>query len=445
MNSRELDYDSQKALIELIFNNPDVFSKVKPILNPEYFDKRLQPSIRYLIDFTNDYTSLPLVQQLNDETHLEYHIITQPMSDGIKQSLVDSVEIFCKTQALNLAIIKCADMIEKGNTTGIDKIIKDAEMISIKKDLGINYWENSKEWLTKLDKEMGLVSTGWKTLDECLYGGFSWGQLNYVVAASGGGKSLCLTNLALNWSLLGYNVIYLTLELDKELIGKRLVAMNQNIAYREISHRIDDVSTKISNQRIKDKPGVIQIIEIKENNTPNDIEALLQDFELSTGLTANIIIVDYADILKPADRRIDINNIHMRDKAIAEELRAIARQRTHEGKLTMCVTASQLTKDSTGADVLDYDMSKIAGGSPKVNYSDNIFSVRTNQSLRTQGMYEFQFIKCRNSGSTGKKFKMKYNVDTLRISDLEEIKNDNPTQQNIDSGTALLESLKQNG
>ena len=72
MTAINLDEKDQKTLIELIYSDGSVFSRVKPILKPEYFDKKFQPTISYLLDFTNQFNTLPLIEQLNNESRIEY-------------------------------------------------------------------------------------------------------------------------------------------------------------------------------------------------------------------------------------------------------------------------------------------------------------------------------------------------------------------------------------
>lgn len=443
-----LDEKDQQTLIQLIISDGVIFTRVKPILKPEYFDKKFQETIQYLLDFSNEYNTLPTIEQLNNNSRLEYTKING-LSENInlQQSVLDMAEWFCKKRALEIAIEQCYERISKGETSGIEGVIKEAQMVSLKKDLGINYWENTEEWLHKLDKEMGMIPTGWVEFDKLLNGGFSWGQLNYVVSPSGGGKSLCMANLALNWSLAGFNVLYFTLELDKELVGKRIMAMERNVAYSDITNNIETLSDQVQIKRLKDKPGVIQIIDLPRAATPTDIQSCIQNFELEKNIIPEIIIIDYAGIMSPSDRKVDVNNIHLRDKHIAEELREIARERTHNGKKTMCMSASQITKDSSSE--LEFTQSDVAGGSTLVHTCDNLFSVRTNDAMRQRGEYEFKIIKCRNAGGTDVKFKMGYNTKTLRITDFnllgqQSVIPTNSTVNNVNLTGALqtLELLK---
>ena len=427
----------------MIYSDSSIFSRVKPILLPEYFDKKFQRTISYLIDFSNTYNSLPLLEQLNTECRIEYHRVDGIAGNiNIQNSILDATEHFIKRRALEIAVEKSYELITKGETVGIDKIIKDAQLISIKKDFGINFWEHPEEWLTKIEEELGLLPTGWKTFDELMGGGLGWGQLNYVVAPANMGKSLVCQNLAAMWAQQGYNVLYFTLEMDKELVGKRIASMITATKYRDIRGNVRGVSEKIISYRLKNKPGVLQLIDLPIGCTSNDIESFIQSFEIAKNISPEIIVIDYAGIMKPADRRIDPNRIDLCDSSISLDLRNIARERTHNGKKTMILTASQITKDSMGE--MEFNLSNVNGGTTKTHNADNIFTVATNDAMRQRGEYEFKILKARNAGCKDKKFRMRYNVDTLLISDMEEVQVQNPifdNNQNVSGAMATLQSL----
>lgn len=441
-----LDEKEQKTLIELIISDPSTFTRIKSILKPEYFDKKFQHVIDYLLTFSNEYNAIPTIEQISTEARDEYHIIQGiSQNPNLQQSVLDSAENFCKQRALELAILEAADRVNKGQSTGIDKIIKDAQLISVKKDLGIEFWEDQDEWLKHLEIEMGTVKTGWATFDDMLDGGFNWGSLNYVVSVSGGGKSLCLANLGLSMSLMGYNVAYITYELDKELVGKRIMSMASNIPYRNISMQQSKVIDTLNMRKLNKKPGIFRIVNMANGSTTQDLESMIQEIEIALDKQLNVIIVDYADLMKCNDKRIDPNNIHLVGKAIAEDLRAMARERTRVGKNTLILTASQIGKDAMSE--MEFDMNQIAGSVAKTNTADLIFSVRTNNAMKQRGEYELKVLKARNAGCVDKKLKLRYNVNTLLMSDMEEMPTDNPIsslqQQNVSGAVNVLNRLQQ--
>ena len=89
---------------------------------------------------------------------------------------------------------------------------------------------------------------------------------------------------------------------------------------------------------------------------------------------------------------------------------------------------------------MEFTQTDIAGGSTLVHTCDNLFSVRTNESMRQRGEYEFKIIKSRNAGCTDVKFKMGYNSKTLRISDFSMIGKDIPDNSN--NSASVLSALK---
>lgn len=430
------DREAQKCIISLISKDEDVFETIKPILAPEYFEKEFQHIIQYLIEFTSKYGTLPSSKQLSNEARTELLPITEDISknEELKKSICDDVEAFCKQRALELAVIEAADRINKGENSGIDTLIKNAQMISLEKDLGIDFWEDQANWLHKIDVEMGCLSTGWKDFDAMLNGGIAWGDLVYVVSCSGGGKSLALANLGLNYSTMGYNVAYLTLELDKALVGKRIMAMAGNIPYANITRDPDQAVETIITRKKDINPGMFRLVDVENGSTPQDVESLIKEIEAKYNKTINVIIIDYADLMRCNEwRQIKAENTHLIGKKIAEELRAFAKKRSKNGKKTVILTASQIGKDAMSEQ--EYNMDNIAGSAGKSFTADLIFSVRTNLSMREQGLYELKVIKARNSGCTDKKMKLSYNTKTLLMCDLKEDNGSNNLEMNLNPET----------
>ena len=99
-----LDENQQKSLIELMLSDPSIFSRVKPILKSEYFDKKFQVAVYYLNNFTNQYSTLPTIEQLNNESRNTFSKIDGIEGNlGVRQSILDGVEGFCKKRALEIA------------------------------------------------------------------------------------------------------------------------------------------------------------------------------------------------------------------------------------------------------------------------------------------------------------------------------------------------------
>jgi hypothetical protein len=99
---------------------------------------------------------------------------------------------------------------------------------------------------------------------------------------------------------------------------------------------------------------------------------------------------------------------------VSEELRNLAKELN-----VIFVTASQLNRSAV--DEIEFDHSHIAGGISKINTADNVFGIFTSRSIRESGRYQIQLMKTRSSSGVGQKIELKYNGDTLRITDDEEL------------------------
>ena len=149
--------------------------------------------------------------------------------------------------------------------------------------MGTDYFNDPKARLEKYFNSGGQVSTGWKAIDDKLYGGMNRGELNIWAGGSGSGKSLFLQNMALNWCLQGVNVVYVTLELSEELVGMRIDSMTTGVPSREIFKSIDDVEMKV--KMIGKKAGSLQIKYMPSGKTANDIRAYLKEYEIKIEIT----------------------------------------------------------------------------------------------------------------------------------------------------------------
>lgn len=415
------DKDTQKFLIECMLTEPTLFVRAAPILDPKYFHVEFQDTIHHLHEFSKEYSTLPSVEQLRARTKINFSKLDD-FNQNLQIAALDMMEEFCKHRAVQLAVLECAERINKGQSEGIEKIVKDATLISLQRDLGLDYFEDPRGRMDRLKSEQGELSTGWVTVDKVLFGGFGWGELEIFVAPTGGGKSVALQNvsrLAIERALgQGLNVVYITLELKEELVAKRIDGQITDIPLNLLNKRIDDVEAAVVLKGKTRGIGRLQLKYMRPQSSTTDVEAYLHEYEIRTGIVPNIIIIDYLDLLRPADKSISAGDFFMKDKLVSEELRAMAAERTKIGKKTTVVSASQVNRD--GMDEMEFSISGIAGGISKAYSCDNMIAVYASPPMKERGEMQFQFLKTRNSGGNGKKLLMAYDIDTLKIFDHED-------------------------
>jgi archaellum biogenesis ATPase FlaH len=327
--------------------------------------------------------------------------------------------------------MKSFDLLENGEYGPVEKLVKDAIQVSLTKDMGTDYFEDPKARLTALKDGNGQISTGWPSIDKKLYGGFNRGELNIFCAGSGGGKSLFLANMGVNWALQGLNVLYLTFELSEKLVAMRLDSMVTGITTRDIFKSIDDVELKV--KMVGKASGSIQIKYMPSGKNCNDIRSYLKEYEVKKGLKPDVILIDYLDLMMPLNVKVSPSDLFVKDKYVSEEIRNLAME-------TQCITVTASQLNRAAVEEIEFDHSHISGGLSKIMTADNVIGIFTSRAMRERGRYQIQFMKTRSSSGVGQKVDLDFNVDTLRISDLGEDEGD--YQQSSKPATSVYAGLK---
>jgi hypothetical protein len=216
----DYNIDVQKLFLRMMVSNGELYTRVSNIMNSENFDKSLRTVAKFFKEHSEKYNVLPDPDQIQATCSIEIEPIAE-LSTGHYEWFLDEFEKFTRRQELERAILKAADLLEKGNYDPVEKLVKDAVQISITKDMGTDYFADPRGRLMALKSNNGQISTGWPTIDSKLYGGFNRGELQIFAGGSGSGKSLFMQNLAVNWSQAGLNGIYATLELAEGLCSMR--------------------------------------------------------------------------------------------------------------------------------------------------------------------------------------------------------------------------------
>jgi archaellum biogenesis ATPase FlaH len=400
--------DIQRVLISYMLSDPEAFVLCQPLLDPKYFDGTLQPVIKFILNYAEKYKGLPTPALIYAETHIEF-LLVEP-NDTDKQWFLDTIELFCRHKACELALIEGADMVELGSYGDLETLLKNAVLLSLNRDLGTDYFKNPRERLEKMLKENGNISTGWKSVDDIIYR-MGRGELAIFAAVTGGGKSVAMQNLAINWAMANYNIVYFTFELSESLVSKRLDAMITGIPNASIFRQIDKVEIIVKQ---KEKHcGAIHIKALKLGTTTNDLRAYLKEYQIQNKKKPDMIIVDHLDHMYANSNRIDPSNLFIKDKYVSEELRDLGREQD-----AIVITASQITRNAY--DELNPTAAHIAGGISKANTCDLLISISNTVASRERGEIGFHFMKTRNSGGTGRDIALKFDVDTLRITDPED-------------------------
>lgn len=406
-NGVDYGYDVQKVYLELFLSDATSFVRCQSIFDYELFHPKLRPAAEFVFEYVNQFKDLPPVEIVNANTKEQFRPLLG-MESAAYAWLLTSFETFIRHKGMERAIIKSNELLENGDYGTVEDLIKKAVQVGLTQDLGTSYYDDPRQRLMKLKESNGQIKSGWKQLDEKLYGGFNYGELAIFCANSGGGKSVMLANLAVNWSQAGYTVLYLTFELSEALVAMRIDSMSTGIPARNIFANMDDVEIKVKS--IGRMAGTLQIKYMPTGKNVNDLKGYVKEFEIQTGKKVDVLLVDYMDLLVPISKRIDVSNLNIKDKYVSEELRNFAMEHR-----MVVVSASQLNRSSV--EEVEFNHSHISGGISKIQSADNVFAILLNKGFRERGKMQIQFLKTRNSAGVGSNIELDYDVDIMRITD----------------------------
>ena len=425
---KEYNIDLQRLFVEFLAQDKDLFSRVNGIIDPLYFDRELRKGVEFIQEHAMNYSALPTRDQILATTGLELQEL-KDVDDRHQKWFVDEFETFCRHKALEAAILESADLLEKGEYGPVERKIKEAVNIGLAKHMGTDYWESPAERIERVRNARGGQSTGWRDIDQKLYGGFNRGELNIFAAASGGGKSLFLQNLALNWSIAGLNVVYISLELSEELSSMRLDSMITGMNTKEVFKNVDDVDLKVRMQG--KKAGKLQIVQLPNGITINTITSYMREYETKNDLKIDAVLIDYLDLMMPAQSKVSPSDLFIKDKFVSEEMRNFAVE--HD---ILFATASQLNRSAV--EEVEFDHSHISGGLSKIQTADNVIGIFTSQAMRERGRYQVQFMKTRSSSGVGQKVDLAFDIGGLRIKDLD----DDDAGSTMNQPRAIFDKIK---
>ena len=264
----DYNVEVQTLFLRMMVTNAELYTRVMNIMNPKNFERTLRPVAEFIVDHTKNYNVMPELNQIKATTGITLELIEE-LDEGHCNWFLEEFESFTKRQELERAILKSADLLEKGEYDPVEKLIKDAVQISLQRDMGTDYFADPRARLLALKSSNGQLSTGWPSMDKKLYGGFNRGELQIFAGGSGSGKSLFLQNLAVNWVQQGLNGAYITLELSEGLTSMRIDSMMTQTSSRDIFREIDNVEMKV--KMASKKAGKFRIKYMPAQSTVNDI------------------------------------------------------------------------------------------------------------------------------------------------------------------------------
>jgi replicative DNA helicase len=404
----------QDKLTYLILTERVFADQIGEVLDYNFLEfKYLQSIVRSVYEYKEKYEVYPSLKIMATllRSEVEDDVVREQAKEYLVKTLKDTSIIedcdyvketsldFCKKQKLKEAMMKSVKLLNNSSFDEISSVINDALKLGTDVNFGYDYKLDFEERF-KI-KQRDPVTTGWKEIDGICKGGLGNGELGVVIAPTGAGKSMALVHLGSQAVKLGKTVIHYSLEMSDTVIGTRYDSCITGVKLGDIFNFKEQIY-----ENIKDIDGNVIIKEYPTKSaTTATIKNHLERIK-SRGISIDMIIVDYADLLRPvttkrtSEKRHDLESIY-------EELRGIA-------QVFECPiwTASQTNRSGLNAEVID--MSSISEAYNKCFVADFIFTISRTKEQKAMNKGNMYVAKNRN-GPDGILFPIKMDTSNVKI------------------------------
>lgn len=363
----------QETMVQLMLEDRSYCDQITEVLDPNFFELAyLQVFVNKILEYRKQYKVHPTYKAMITILRTDLDGENEALQSQVKDyfSRIHSAEVedsefvkqtsldFCRKQKLKGALMETIDLMQSSSFDEISKVINDALSLGMGNEAGYEYLTDFEERYQL--RARNPQSTGWEHIDEITQGGLGRSELGVVVAPTGAGKSMVLTCLGAKAILEGKTVVHYTFELSDTVIGRRYDSCITNVPLKDLNSFKEQVYDEISELNgsliIKEYPT--------KSASTQTLKTHLEKLK-KRGIDVGMIIVDYADLLKPVnftrEKRHDLENIY-------EELRGIAQ--IYECPLW---TASQTNRSGLNAEVVT--MEAISEAFNKCFVADFICSV----------------------------------------------------------------------
>ena len=382
----------QSKVIASLIRNGSFLAQSFDVINPNFFDSSAsQWIVSKIVDYYVDYRKNPTMEffraefgDIEKNQSLKVEVLDQlknskmHFTDSDLEYVQDKFLEFCKNQTLKNAILRSADLLQRGQYGEIKLMIDSAMKAGTQKDIGLKWDEDFEK--RHIEAARNTLTTGWSVIDKYLDGGLGPGELGVIAAPSGIGKSWALTHLGKAALKQGKQVIHYSYELNENYQGIRYDTSFTGIEPSALKHNLESVKSVI------EKVTGRLLIKYFPTRTASYHTLLSHiDYLSIHDFRPDLIIIDYADLMKTPTRS---NARHEELGYIYEELRSMA------GELQVPIwTASQTQRSSINDEVIEAD--KIGESYNKVKTADVLLSLSRKTEDKINNTARMHIVKNR--------------------------------------------------
>lgn len=424
----------ENTILKHLIYDEEYTRKALPFIKPEYFTERNERLLfEETLKFVTAYNSNPTFESLlieidkkglsEDDYKSCFEILSEAektKTDLCRQDwLIDKTEKFCQDQAIYNGVVESISIIN-GKSKDLDrgaipKILSDALSVSFDQSIGHDFVEDSDSRYEYYHRKEERIPFDLEYFNKITNGGLPKGTLNLLISGTNVGKTLTKCHFASHYLQIGKNVLYITLEMSEEEIGKRIDANLMNVSMDDLMN----MSKEMFDRKIqKLKSNTIGKLVIKQYPTSSagviHFRNLINELNLKKNFMPDIVIVDYMNICASARLKLSSSvNMYSYVKAIAEELRGLA----VEFRIPI-LSSSQFNR--SGGASSDPNMEDVSESHGTSMTADWIVALISTEELESLGQLMIKQIKSRYSDKNiNKRFVIGIDRAKMKLYDLE--------------------------
>ena len=361
-------------ILSQLVHNEDYTRKVFPYIKPEYFGQPFEKAIFAIIkQYMEKYNKrlnqevlrieIENIKGLNETLYAQLKTIIEELVPEEEphdvEWLIDITEQWCKSQAIyngltkSLAIYNGTD--KKNDTGAIVSILEDAIAVSFDTHIGHDWMDDAEARFEYYHRTEDKIPFDIPVLNEITNNGVTNKTLSLIMGGIHVGKTHAMCHFAAANMMDGKNVLYITMEISEEEIGRRIDANLLDWPINELEALPKDLYDA-KHARIRDKtPGKLIIKEYPTGGANiNHFRHVLHELRFKKKFKPDIIYIDYLNLCSSARVKMGGSiNLYSYVMFITQEVRGFA----IENNLPI-FSATQLNREGFGS--ADPDMTHIA-------------------------------------------------------------------------------------
>lgn len=395
--------DIERAIVTKIVWTGQIEDVLSRNITADMFaDDECKDVFKFLVAHTKQYGSAPSVEAAK---HSKPEFEWLSIQDTLKY-LIDEFTILVKRRLADEyleELAKAADDPVRARNIDSEFLEISRRLVTALPSPEISRFTEAHKRIADYDKRKAEgkkigIPFAYPTLD-ALTGGLQSHELATVLGFTNMGKSTLLRSFAFNFWSAGYTPLYISLEMEAQVILRIFDAMAANLDYKKLKQlELSDVEMKQWKEhaeRIKKSVSDIPVIDAKTRVTPDQVFAEIVRYK------PDVVVVDYVGLMKSSSMQRGISKYQQLSE-ITQDLKHIARTMR-----TPIVMAAQ-TNRSGAKDGADLD--NVADSISIAQDSDLVFGLHQDQEMAERKVMEVRLSKNRD-GPRGK-LNAVWNFDT---------------------------------